>query len=268
MNLQLRDKDDTVHDLAFEAIKPKSFRPTFDPLRFRVGHKDRLGKAGGAVTGDKEPDVRNVTLAFETVSQDDAAYRNSLNELLAFFNPANSPHYLVDTDQNIRTRIYLNSISDRPANAGLERIIGRGSLSLKLIDSYFEDLVENEVTPTGGSLANNESFVVNNGGYVNSYPVFKLRPAQQNTDFLVRNETTGAAFLLGSNSFLPGTEFIVDCQNGTIFLSNGVTQVEQSIALADGSGMIFLQPGNNEIAYESIFGSVEIDVLFRRRYGF
>lgn len=268
MKLEIRDKDDIVNDLNFPAIKQASFTPVVGALKKRVGHKDRFGKAGAAITGDQEAELRMVTFAFDVVSENDANYRKSLNELAGFLDPSRAPHYLVDTDENIRARIVLISLTDRPAARGLERIIGRESMSFKMPDVYWEDLVETTAQPSGGSLSNNGTFVVNNDAEIITFPIIKLRPNQSNTDVLIRNDETGAAFLLGSNSFVPGSEFIVDAQKGTILLDNGTTAIENSVALADGSGFIFLQPGDNTIRYESLFGDVEIDVIFRRRYAF
>lgn len=272
MILQIKDKDSEVLtlDTAGEATKKASFKMTISPLKLRVGHKERFSKAGGAVTGDQRASVRTIRLDFNTVSKNDIDYRAALNSIAGFLAVENAPFFLEDTDENvlIRAKVVLDSLSDRPSAPGLERKIGNGSMSLKFIEAYFEDLTATTTLPPGGTLANNASFTVTNDAAVRTFPVITLAPANLNSELIIRNETTGAAFALSSNSFVPGTTFIVDSQNGTIILDNGVTQVEQSIALVDGSGFIFLVPGDNEIKYESIFGDITIDVEFRRRYPF
>ncbi len=268
MILQITDKNAAILSLDTPGTTKRSFKPVVSPLKMRVGHKDRFSKAGGAVTGDQRASVRTITLNFDTVATNDDDFRAALNQIAGFLAVENQPLFLEDTDTGqIRAKIVLDSLSNR-TGPGLEHRIGSGSLVLKFVESYYEDLAATITSPSGGSIVNNASFPVDNDAFVRCFPIIRLQPFNQNGEFIIRNETTGAAFALASNSFVPGTTFIVDAQNGTIFLDNGVTQVEQSIALADGSGFIFLAPGVNDIKYESVFGDMTIEVEFRRRYAF
>lgn len=261
MNLKFINKDSDL-------ILDKNFKISVSAYRRRVGIQKRFGKDGGVPTGDGRIDARDIDLSFNTISQTDEPYLTKLNELAGFFRPENEPFYLIDSDNNRRCEVAMETLSDRPSREGTELRAGVNKLELKMLDGHWEDAEENIVSPIGGSIANGAVLEVNNDSFVECYPVIKIRALSSNPDVTIRNETTKATTQLGSNNLVPGTEFIVDSQKGTVFLFDGISQVESSVALADGSGFIFLAPGENDILYESIFGNVELDVIFRRRYAF
>jgi hypothetical protein len=244
------------------------FRPSISSYNRRVGIQKRFANDGGKITGDENVDPRTITIRYEPVFTNDTAYLNLLNTIIGFFRVELAPFYLVDTDNNRRTEIRLTNATDNAHNEGNELKIGKNDLVFKMVNSYWEDLTETEINSDTSGLANGETLTVNNSGKFRVRARIHIRPSDGNTNFQIKNNTTGEGFLLGSNSFVPGSEFIVDGVNGTINLDNGVSEVDSSAAFADGSGFISLYPGNNEIEYISAFAAVDIDVLFRRRYAF
>lgn len=263
MILQLRNNTDTL-------VLAKTFKISVDPLRKRVGIQKRFDKDGGVLTGDRKADPRGIDLNFNVINEKkdgDQSYFDVLNQLDGFFRPALAPFFLEDTENLKRTAIELESISDRN-QAGLEAIAGQNKLDLKMIDAYWEDLTQIVVSSPSGGMVSGDTLIVNNTSLVDAFPVMTLAPDQLNTGVTITNEETLASYTLGSNSFVPGSTFIVSSVDGSIKLDNGVTQIENSIALADNSGFIKLQPGTNTLKYESVFGRIDLSVTFRKRFAF
>jgi phage-related protein len=244
----------------------KNFKLSISSYKRRVGMQKRYGNDGAVPTGDQKVDSRDLTLSYEPTSENDTNYLNTVNQIIGFFRTDLTPFYLVDTDNNKRTEIVLKSATDEADSEGLEYRIGKNKLEFEMVDGHWEDEDETIVySPTGG-LADGDSITINIPSYVECYPVIEIIPYETNTDFTIRNILTGAAFVLGSSSFVVGTKFIVNSKTGTIYLDDGTTQTEMSSALADGSGFIKLIPGDNEIQYSSAFGAVDIEITYRERY--
>lgn len=253
---------ENIYDLS------KNFIPQIAAYKRRNAVQKRYGKDGGVIIGDQMADTRDITLSFQPTAQSDTDYFATVNEIIGFFNPDYSPFYLVDTDNNRRCEVALNSARDEAEKDGLEYRVGKDTLTLEMLDAHWEDVDEIvETSPTGG-LDDTDTMTVNNDSYADAYPVITITPYEINTNFTIKNNTTGAQFTLGSSSFVPGAEFEIDCKNGTIYLTVGGARTEMSSALADGGGFIKLSPGDNEIEYNSVFGACDVEISFRRRYVF
>jgi phage-related protein len=249
-----------------DMVLSKNFILSISSYKRRVGMQKRYGKDGAVPTGDQMVDSRDLSLAYQPVSDNDTDYLDAVNEIIGFFRTDLTPFYLIDIDNNKRTEIILKSATDEADAEGLEYRVGKNKLEFEMVDGHWEDEDETVVySPTGG-LADGDSIIINIPSYVECYPIIKISPTETNTDFTIRNLLTGAAFVLGSASFVVGTEFIIDSQLGTIYLDDGTTMTEMSSALADGSGFIKLIPGNNEIQYSSAFGEVDVEISYRERY--
>jgi len=251
-----------------EYILPKSFKLSISAYKRRTSVNKRYGNDGGVINGDQKADTRDISIVYEPVYDNDTQYLNYVNELIGFFNPDLGPFYLVDTDNNRRCEISLNSAVDDANSEGLEFRIGKNNLKFEMLDAHWEDNDEITVTSPTGGLDDDDTLIIDNDSYSDCYPVIKITPYDTNTDFTILNNTTGASFTLGSNAFIVGAEFEVDCKNGTIYLTVAGAVTEMSSALADGGGFIKLIPGNNEIKYSSVFGAVDVEITYRRRYVF
>lgn len=267
MKLEIRNTDST-YDLS------KFFKPRLAPFRRRVGLQPRFGKDGGAVTGDKKVDARNISLSWNVVQQADIDYITELSELFAIFRDDKSPYYLVDTDNNRRAQVELESLSDRPASEGTFFRIGENTIELIMLDAYWEDLDLQTASAGTSALSNGGNLIVDNSSDTSPniaaecFPVFSIIPTEANSEFTITNSTTGALFTISTAAFVPGTELEIDCQFGTVFLDDGVSSVELSSSFASGSGFIKLVPGENIINYASSFGEMFLDISFRRRFPF
>lgn len=256
-----------------ELILSDNFKPLISPYRRRVQTQPRYGQPGGEVVGDKQVDVRTISLAFNITSEDitdpDQTYFEQLNEIIGMFRTDKSPYYLVDLDNNRQTRIECSSINDKPAQEGLFFKVGENSLELMMLDAHWEDLEPTVVESSiNDFLSSGDVFLVDNLGDVETYPVITLTPSEPNSEFSIEVDETGSLFRISTADFVPGTQIIVSSIDGTVYLSDGITQVEISAALEDGSGMIKLLPGQSTFKYDSLFGNIGIKVEFRKRYIF
>lgn len=236
--------------------------------RRRVGIQKRYGKDGGVISGDQHVDPRSIKFSYQPVASGDTAYLSIINEIIGFFSLSLTPFFLIDTENQRRCEIALEEADDEPSADGLTYRIGKNSLDFKMLDGHWEDFSETIVASDTGGMESNDIITIDNDADIDCYPIITISPHGTNSNFTIKNLTTGALFTLGSSSFVPGTEFIVDSQNGTIYLSIASSLVESSIALADGSGFIKLIPGENQLQYTSIYGDIDIEIEYRRRYAF
>jgi len=251
-----------------EMTLAKNFIMSIGGYERRVNTQDRYGKDGGVITGDQMVDSRKISFSFNPVEDNDTSYLSVVNDIIGFFNISLSPFYLIDTETSRRCEIVLKSVDDEAQTEGLERRIGKNKLQFEMLDGHWEDEDANcEYSDTGG-MSSGDTLDVDNDSDIDCYPIISISPNCCNSNFTLKNLTTGALITLGSNSCVPGTTFEIDSQDGTIYLVVGTTKVEFSSALADGSGFIKLVPGVNEIEYTSAYGDVDLEVEYRRRYAF
>ena len=246
----------------------KNFLLEIGKYKRRVNTTDRYGKDGAVPTGDQMVDSRKISLAYQPVAKSDSAYLDIINDIIGFFNISLTPFYLVDVETARRCEIVLLEAEDEAEVEGLERRIGKNELDFEMLDGHWEDSAASIVYSDTGGIETGENISVNNSADIDCYPIIRIEPYQSNTNFTIKNLTTGAFFTLGSNSFVPGAEFIINSQAGTINLSITGSLIELSSALASGSGFIKLLPGINQIEYTSVFGAVDVEVEFRKRYAF
>jgi len=242
----------------------KNFIMQIEGYKRRVNTQDRYGKDGAVPTGDQMVDSRKISFSYQPVAETDEDYLEITNDIVGFFNLSLSPFYLVDTDTSRRCEIVLLEVEDEAKTDGLERRIGKNKLEVEMLDGHWEDEDATTISSETGGLATGENISINNSADVDCFPVITIDAYQSNTNFTIKNLTTGAFFTLGSNSFVPGVSFVVNSQVGTIYLST----VELSSALASGSGFIKLIPGINQIEYSSVFGNVDLEIEYRKRYAF
>ena len=119
-------------------------------------------------------------------------------------------------------------------------------------------------SPSAGMDSGDEMTVVNDG-VIEAYPILIFTAVDANQNFTLLNTTTGGVLTIGSNAFVPGTTITVDCQNGTVYLSDGISRAEISSAMADNTGYPFFQPGGNVLRYDSAFWAIGLHVEFRER---
>ncbi len=263
MKLELRNDDGEVLDLA----TPLKWMANEPPLTRRVGLQQRFGKPGGFITGDRRAGTRRITLQSDITGENDPAYLLQLADIVKIFEPRVAPYFLVDTDNDRRAEVELDSITPQ-AVRGTERRHSPIQLTLIMVETYWEDLIEKEDESGTGGIVTGETFNIDNEGEVDLFPIFEITPTANNSAFSIFNNTTNDIITVGSTAFVPGTTLIIDSQEGSVVLDNGSTQIEISSAIGRGTGFLFLAPGVNTLQYESAFGAVNITTKFRQRFAF
>ncbi len=233
------------------------------PLSFRVKPFDRYGQPGSETIGDRQLDGRTIRMTVEFAATTDEIYFTKSNELISILNPDNAPIYLVDTDNARRCLIETAKITPNTKADGVLMRAEVWELELIMKEAVWEDIDETVETAT---LANGETMTVNNPGIFRAPPIIVINPVGTLPDFSLINNTTDDLIRFASGALQAGVELTLDSIEGTIVVDDGISQQSGTPSLADGSGFLFLAPGDNELQYESSYGSVEIDVKFRRRW--
>jgi phage-related protein len=258
--------DSTDQEFELDKSFLRSF--TISPYARRVNIQPRYSKSGGVVTGDEEVDARDINIGFKNSAEADQAYVDQLNELAGFLLPNNGPFYLEDRGLERRTEVRLISISDEPVEGNVLRMADNNKLALKMLDAHWEDLDEIIISGDSSGVTNNDTISVNNIGPIDSYPVITVTALATVSEFTLSNETLGISCKLGTNNFVTGAVFTIDCINGIITLNDGISEQEASQYLFNGTGFLRLAPGENSISYQSSFGDVLIEIAYRRRFPF
>jgi phage-related protein len=157
---------------------------------------------------------------------------------------------------------------DLTPKAGTEKRYEAARLAFTAIDTFWEASTAAEVTSGTAGLENQDTLSCPNAGVITVYPIITLEPDEANQNFAIFNDTTDDVFTFSSSSFVPGSSLEIDCQNGTVYLTNVNTVTEVSNGIADGTGFLHLAPGANSLRYESAFGAVTCTVSYRRRWPF
>jgi phage-related protein len=231
----------------------------------RLGVQQRYGRDGAWISGDRKVSSRTIQLQHDITAETDLAYTTQIEALMRIFYDDLAPFYLVDTDRETRAQIELDSISESWAK-GLEKRLVSITINLIMIDAYFENF--NESSEVWANAANTNTRIINNVGAVDAYPVFIITALADNFEFSILNNRTQDKITIGTALFVAGAIITVDCQNGTIYLDDGLSQTEISYAIADGTGFLYLDLLDNELEYQSIFGNVDIQIKYRPRYAF
>lgn len=258
--------DGSDNELKLDADFLRSF--SISSYARRVNIQPRYSKSGGVVTGDEQVDARDINIGFKNLAESDQAYIDQMNEVAGFLVPENGPFYLEDRALDRRTEVRFISMSDEPAEGNVMRVADNNKLALKMLDAHWEDLDEIIVSGESSGVTNNDTIPVNNTGPIDSYPVITVTALATVSEFTLSNDTLGISCKLGTNNFVTGAIFTIDCINGIITLNDGISEQEASQYLFNGTGFLRLAPGANSISYQSSFGDVLIEIAYRRRFPF
>lgn len=246
---------------------PENFKPEISPYVRRTAIQQINQGDGGIATGDRRANSRVIRLSYNASNDDGAAnlsdenYRSLLNRLVGFFRIELSPFYLVDTDNNLRTEVELSENQDQPINPGLEYIIGNNVAALEMLTGHWEDLDEQTAEYTG-IIENGDTIVIDNDSFLKCYPIFRITALNNVIEFTLTNNTTGESFTFSTPSYVTGAVLVVDFSGEGLVELDGVDAMS---SITEG-GSITLNPGSNEIVFESALGEVSIQTTYRRRY--
>lgn len=236
-------------------------------LRFRNSYNDRFGKPGQERQGDGNETSRSITFTYAVTGENDNSFILDAEELYGAIQKDNAPFYLVDTDTERRLKVSIDEL-DLTAKPGTELRYSSARLRFTALDTFWEATEATEVTsPTAGT-ENQGTLTCNNPRKVTAYPIITITPSESNLNFALFNETMDDVFTFSSSSFVPGSSLEINSQDLTVYLTNIGTRTEVSSGIADGTGFLELQPGQNIIRYESAYGAVDITISYRERWPF
>lgn len=250
---------------SYELKTPKKWLIDVSSLRARVTQQKRYGKAGANIMGDRNYDARTIKLSTDITGQIDSTIIDLVNEIFSLLTPDKLPCYLRDADNARRAKIEITEFDPRVSRDGMEYKWHVLTIPLIMPDVFWESTAETEIDSPSAGIDSGETLTIQNDGVAEAYPVILVTCVDSNSNFSLINDTTGGIITIGSNAFVPGTSIEIDCQNGTIYLSDGISRAEISSAMADNTGYLFFQPGENILRYDSAFGAIGLNITFRER---
>lgn len=232
----------------------------------RVSAGDRLRADGAHAVGDETFEERKFSIKYaEWAPNDHAKYRANLNELEAFFRREFRPYFLVDSQNQIRTRIALTENRIRELRGNNNTVSINNSLECLMLDGLWEDLSP-EVwpePPASGQVSPTQEITIQNTGPFDAFPELSITAQADVVSFILESTTLGGGFEFESNDFLTGKTLYFSSVDGTVTLEG----VEKSAAIKRGGPLVFT-PGANTLRYDSTGGAVELAITWRRRYAF
>jgi len=253
------------YDIGTADLKPNYSHPDFN---LRGTDIQRYGKPGVRRTGDKQTGSRDIRLTLDLRAKTDSEFIEKIEGLIEAFNPDYGPTYLIDVENQRRAEIELSRMRVDSVKGNVMRM-EKLDLTLPMIDGYWESLDEIVILSDSTGTESGQIIQVENPGILRSYPLIRVTPTGNNPEFSLFNNTTQDIFRFGSNSLVVGSELEADSRDaGKIWISDGISRIESSFGLADGAGLLFLEPGVNDIEYQSVYGPAFIEIRFRRGYPF
>jgi hypothetical protein len=248
-----------------------TLKPSFSRFKRRSKFEPRFSKNGSVAVGDNAIESRQIDFVFQLTSGSDGNaqeldenYRNELSKYIEFFNPINSPFYLVDTDaklgNGLRTELHFIDVDENPEDETSMRVANI-SMSFEMLDGTWEDL--NTVSTEDPLISNTDTFDLDNDGNIETYPVFIFTSLENMQDLTIRNLTNGQFFTYSNTSFGAGSVLRVD-GSGKEFVVE-LNGIDTAYALTEGSGPINLDPGVNNFEYLAD-GDCSYTIEYRPRY--
>lgn len=244
-------------------------------LPFRVKINERYGRDGGDVTGDRQIGSRKFNLVLKVAATTDAIYFTKTDILFAMLRTADPDKlYLCEDneeDANFSRRLWIVPERINPkllANGNLRRG-EEWTIPCFAPDGAWESPEEIESTESGGStVASGGTITVQNDGPLTAWPIIIMTCAAAMSEFQLVNSANGGVLRLGSALFVPGATLTIDSREGTFEIDDGLAVTDVSAALAEGTGLLNFDPGENILTFTSTFGAAGITVQHRERRPF
>lgn len=255
---------------------PRSFKITHSRINRRIGVSDRLRADGGISTGDWTYDSRKMGLEYAHFGEATAEYRLSLNVLEGFFDYRFQPFYIVDTSENIRTKVapISHDVQEQPGNNN--QVSLNNQISLEMLDAFWESTFQ-EFFPVGGSagsgagtgatysrLETSDEVTITNECEFPVKLIIELKAVDNLLNLIFENITTDSGFEFESQDYLAGTVLKFDGTTGIVTLQD----IEKSSSLLSG-GPLRLVPGPNVFRYtQEANGRVDFRAYWRERFAY
>lgn len=232
---------------------PANFMITATPFSRRINLSNRAQADGGANSGDGKVNPRIITLSGQLWGESDSEFEAKYDALVLKL--MQNDFYL--RNGNWQILIHAMQNYDPTIDKGLWKRLEEGEFELVALDPfwYYTALSSKEETIT----TDPQSFVANNEGNYDVYPVITITAAANNLSMSLKNETDeDVLFSYVDGGFTTGKVLVVDCGAGTVEL-DGVDTIRYF------SGQFLrLLPGNNTLTYTGANATVKVEWYKRK----
>jgi len=254
MHLFFEDIDGLKYDI--KTAIGDSAKLLFDGKEIDFEKIDRSFQPGAVIIGDRRQMSGEYSLQFSADEAEDVDMRAKIGNLLYW---ANRAVYLIDDDNDLRTKIALRSYSIPWENGSMLRS-SIATLELIQLTPYWEDVDYTEVTGSGTNIVKS----INNLGYLPADPLIVLTTATTTLGFSIWITENSEGMEIGDRSF--GTTasllvYTIDCEEGVVKLST----VERNDRIRGGTGFFSFPVGITTLNIVCDV-SLSASIKWRRRY--
>ncbi len=239
---------------------PNKFKPKFGKIDFSRKFGKRTAAHGSYVTGEGTAKGRKLTIETDIVKDNDIDFLREMERMVSFFLRAQSPIYYQDEENNRRWQVEFVGYDPNMKNTRLLRH-SELSVDIMLLTPFPEAI--NEKTFNVSIVSDGDSVIITNPGSVISYAIVELIALDNVLGFRLDNLTNSTHSVIADTQFSIGSRFVLDAVEAKVKLND----VSRDFSKTDG-GFILLDPGDNELLYESDYGQVQMLVHWRPVYAF
>lgn len=265
--MKIKIVDSKNNELDFD--DPRIFNKVYYPkiklwtLEFNSEKIDKFGVSGSFETGDLTIKSDSIPIDLEFVATNDTEFRRCYAWVGNFFKPQNRPFYIVDTDNNIRTKIRVQSLKPKYKGDGLEHRLADAALTVSLLDGLWEN---NYITSQENTIiAPDATFEIDTTDpYLlpikDCIPIFTITSQGFNPNIVMTNKTNNISINLSDANINNGTILKVDSNAGLIMLGSSIKS-----SVKNAGYFLTLEEGINQIRVQSL-NNLIIKTEYRRRY--
>jgi hypothetical protein len=265
--MKIKFADSLGNELDFDnpLIFNKAYYPknTLWKVKFNSDKIDKFGVSGSFETGDLtiQSDVIAINLYFTATN--DLEFRRAYNYVANFFKPQNRPFYIVDTDNDIRCKVRIESIDPKYKSEGSEHRLADASINFSMLDALWES--NTAITQTNSITAPDFTFEIDTRDpyFIPLYdclPVFTITSTDFNPNISITNLTNDITISLSDANIGASSVLVVDSNTGLITLGSNIKS-----SIKNGGYFLKLEDGINEIRVQCL-NDLTIQTSYRRRY--
>lgn len=265
MKIKIIDSIGNELDFSNPRIFSKTFYPKLElwSLDFNSEKIDKFGTSGSFETGDLTIKSDSIPLKLEFVATNDTEFRRCYSWVGNFFKPQNRPFYLVDTDNNLRTKIRIESLKPKYKAQGLEHRIAEATLTMSLLDSLWEN--NTQVVQENYIIAPDYTFDIDTKDPLlipiyDCIPIFTITSLGFNPNITITNGANDISLNLSDANINTNSVLKVDSNTGLIMLGSNIKS-----SIKTGGYFIKLEEGINPIRIQCL-NDLQIKIEYRRRY--
>lgn len=257
MHIKLLKTDSTYYDLSANFISVGMSRG--DQTR-ETDTFERSANDGAQKIGETRIASAIIMMSVEVDQPSDTLYRSVVNGL---YKELVQTEYLEDTDNDIRTRVELQTFTEEPDNEiGSVMRGGRLNFEFKQLTPYWEDATENSETGSG----TNPVISVTNNGALPTQPTVELTVSGlcENVAVYVNSNKEGIEINdLSFGSAADLYDYTINCFEGTIEL--GDNNLDRNNRIRTNTGFFTIPIGTQQI---DVLTDVSITAVikWRNRY--